>query len=558
MKIYGAITIGPIVETISQVSSPGALWCASGMFSWLAGELCRAISDIPDAEIIAPAYNPSITYKDGIGRWHDRIHFSFSPSPDRDELATDELATILSTLCSQAKKDLAENISNAIGYKNDKNKKTAVVEYINDYIQLSWLVAPEKLAHKKEVQEDGTVVQRNCILSLSDYLDSLELTAGFASDESYSPITRLLTGTANSTNTYIRNCWLMPKSHKIQLKKGRNIREIEDVADPQSLSDGLKKRHYFAVVQSDGDNMGEVLKQCPSDSAVKRFSDMCVKYAGAAAEAVGAFGGLTVYAGGDDLLFLAPLEGKLGEKERNSSILSLCGKITMIFNDHFREFIKEGQLSPSLSFGISINYKKHPLYEALEDARYLLFDVAKKEDKKEDKTKQKNRIALAVHKNSGRSIKLLLPNSMLQGDPMWLLDKLIGKHLAAKDELLHSIIYTIESFRSLYSLCLEQKRDTKHLYLNLFDSLAHDNARGYIEAVRRLGDKITADGRCRAASMSENARENNPKDIEQGNGITADNSCQDSDENDGMSGDYVDVLCSMLRFAKLYTERGDQ
>ena len=54
---YGAITIGPIIDTLSIAASPGTLWCASTMFSRLAGDLCESIChEIPDAEIVAPAY----------------------------------------------------------------------------------------------------------------------------------------------------------------------------------------------------------------------------------------------------------------------------------------------------------------------------------------------------------------------------------------------------------------------------------------------------------------------------------------------------------------------
>lgn len=533
-KTYGAITIGPVIETISQVSTPGALWCASGMFSWLTGYLCENILSSPtftDANIIVP-YSPSgYRNTDGIGRWHDRIFFSCS-------LSEEALAAELKTLCDNAKKELAKNICKAINFKEIDDdtafEKSDEYKYLRDYIQLSWLTAPEAAAHaKKRDDEKQEEKEQNCILNLSYILDSLELNAGFPPNETDSPITRLFNGTKNGENAYVRECWLMPKYRKdIQLlKSDHNIREIEDVANPKNLDDGMKKRKYFAVVQSDGDNIGEVLKQIPSDEEVKDFSQKCIEYAYEAAMAIGNYGGLTIYAGGDDLLFLAPIEGNDG-----SSILSLCGEITRIFDEKFGEYKENCENPPNLSFGISINYIKHPLYEALNDALSLLF-VDAKEIMKDKKERKKNLIALAVHKNSGESVKLLLHNNMTDNNSLAKkLDELIEDHVAGGDDLLHSILYTINTFRSSFSFCMEQELDTKHLFDNLFDSDIHNKARDYIDKVKELGDVIVQDDRCRAARKNE---------------------VYSKEHSDIMTDDYVDILCSMLRFAKLYTERSD-
>ncbi len=499
MRNYVALTIGPVFETISGASTPGALWCASGLFSRLAGDLCASVTlDIPDAQIIAPAYDPAVTYNDGVGRWHDRIFFS-------SDLTAEGLKEKLQTICTNTKDKIANHIHAAILFRGDA--LTRVQNYIRDYIQIHWLIAPEAVAHANG---------HNCILNLSGYLDSMELTSGFVPDDTSNPLTALFSGTEQSSNTYIKNCWLIPKGEigsSFQLLNEGNIREINDIANPTAAQDGLRIRGYYAVVYSDGDNMGKALGRIPDDEAVRQFQNCCVEYAGEAASAIGDFGGLTIYAGGDDLLFLAPVLGKNDE-----NILELCTRITQIFDRMFASYHVDGSHSPSLSFGISVNYIKYPLYEALEDARELLFNDAKSE--------QKNQLALAVHKRSGQSIKMILPNRIDEDSPISELSNFIRQQRCDAEKVLHSVLHTLNVYKSSFALCKQHEMDTQNLFDNLFDCYAHDVKRSYIQSIKSLGDSMERDGGCR------------------------------SDGANGMCSDSVEVLIAMLWFAKLYTEKG--
>ena len=513
MRNYAAITIGPIGDTLAIAASPGTLWCASTMFSYLAGDLCENIlAEITGAEIIVPAYNRDIVYTDGIGRFHDRIFFTC-------EMERGMLEEKLKKLCTDVKNTLAGHISDALGERSEKDRARTQA-YIAGYVQLSWMVA------------DGSAAEANgdnCILNLSPYLDYMELSAQGLPEETDSPIVRLLSGTADGSNFYIHHrregktnaCWLIPKnpSNAFQLLKGNAVRDIGNIANPYGLKDGRKIHSYFAVVQSDGDNIGTFLSSCPPER-VREFSKCCIEYAGTAAKLVGDYGGLTIYAGGDDLLFLAPVEGKGGK-----NLLTLCSEISQEFEKRFEALGKAlgGAQTPTLSFGISVNYEKSPLYEALEDAKRLLFSEAKEG--------KKQQIALSMHKHSGKSVFLLFPNCGAEKTPMKklidLIDTSAKKQTDKTDAVLHSILYQIETFRTLFTTSYENHKNTQDLYDNLFDSAAHDMGRSYINKIKALGDVIAAFPDC-----------------------SADN------EKNGITHEPVDVLTSMLRFAKLYTERG--
>ena len=200
-----------------------------------------------------------------------------------------------------------------------------------------------------------------------------------------------------------------------------------------------------------------------------------------------------------------------------TNILGLCEKITEIFNEKFSSYCEN---APSLSFGISVNYTSFLLYEALNDARQLLFTDAK--------SNGKNHIALAMRKHSGQTEKLLLPNDKSEKSPLKELDRLIGKNVIEKDDILHSVMYTLFTFRASFLLCQERGLDTKPLYRNQFDSFSHDTAREYINYIKELGDAVAADGHCFA-----------------------------SDEEGVLSDKSVDTLCAMLRLRQAVYEKGD-
>lgn len=98
------------------------------------------------------------------------------------------------------------------------------------------------------------------------------------------------------------------------------------------------------------------------------------------------FGGMPIYAGGDDLLFIAPVVGEDGR----TTIFDLLENL----EDNAFDPVKALVPNASLSFGVSITYFKFPMYESLGMARALLFDQAKKVD-------GKRAVAWTLQKHSG-------------------------------------------------------------------------------------------------------------------------------------------------------------
>ena len=283
----------------------------------------------------------------------------------------------------------------------------------------------------------------------------------FSRDDSNNILQTLFNGDNFSRNSYIKQSELYTriKTEANQFRKNRDsFRTIEDIASVnKDKNNKIKTDNYYAVVQADGDNMGKFLSDL-NDESVGEFSKRCLNYTSKAAKKIGEYGGMTIYAGGDDLLFLAPVTDKEGKL-----IIKLCKEI----NDTFKEEMKDIQGAdnnkiPTISFGVSIQYCKAPLYEAINKARGFLFGVAK------DSKSEKNRIALNVQKHSGQSFGIIIPN-----DEVETANKVFDA--VSEDIIAKNALQTIKKFKGFLSLAAEKlkgnKDSFKKSWSNWFDNV---------------------------------------------------------------------------------------
>jgi CRISPR-associated protein Cmr2 len=191
----------------------------------------------------------------------------------------------------------------------------------------------------------------------------------------------------------------------------------ERFREDDTTMDLLKLRHkYFAVVQLDGDGMGKAITALSADdenhAAFGQFSSSLLAYAQAAVEKVIDYGGLPIFSGGDDLLFLAPVamppeEASETQTNQPKNVFALCQQLDQLF----KKTIGRGV---SLSGGVSINYYKYPLGEAVDDAETLereakqfavyLKDQVKGIAEKDWPAKhKKNALTFRVRKHSGQT-----------------------------------------------------------------------------------------------------------------------------------------------------------
>ncbi|WP_066506983.1 type III-B CRISPR-associated protein Cas10/Cmr2 [Abyssisolibacter fermentans] len=412
MTKYIGLTIGPIVSTISKARSTGELWGSSYIFSFVMKNIIHELKE--DKEFLIP-YTGDIIFnqKKGIGFFHDRFIFKTT----NEEADFKKIKEIIDTQYDK----LSEDINNTLYGDNNKQNKAKIKNYLKNYFQIQCI--------STEVCEYS---EKNAIEKLSDILDCVELKNSCISKvkdgEDY-----LLQYFKNKkikdsklvADAYSKPIDSFPMTLQIALSefycKGKDIQSnyiydyklneqecLEDLKNRliEKKVEKIKKAYkYLAVVQSDGDNIGQIVKQLKSgnDTTIftyENFSKKLFEFADKANEKIKRYGGYTVYAGGDDLLFFAPVLNK------NENIFDLIDKVNNCFKDVFNEYIASDRLEkkPSLSFGVSITHYKYPLNESLDTARTLLFDVAKKYKNSDC---EKNTIAAMLVKHSGFSSQIV-------------------------------------------------------------------------------------------------------------------------------------------------------
>ena len=350
---YSAINIGPIISTLGMARKPRELWAASFLFSHLM-KCIYVEAEKAKAIIISPA-KPKED-KNKVGIYPDRIYIKGE--------------TNLEVILRNAIWTFYEDLYNA-GKRSSNNPDLG---YFN------------VMSASCEAEKES-----NAIATLNQKLDIMELCNYAADKDASQTIYNIISKKASSS--------------LFELATGEDklpIPELEKIASAQRNKHpeikGKSHHRYFCVVQADGDNVGKTVSHKDlKDGEVLAISQKLVKFGLAATQLIEDFGGLPIYAGGDDLLFIAPVIGKDGsnifnlldviEKDAFEGVHDVVG--TLGLKDD-----KDNPIEASLSFGVSISYYKYPLYEALEAARNLLFDKAKK-------IEQKKAVAWRLRKHSG-------------------------------------------------------------------------------------------------------------------------------------------------------------
>ncbi|PJK08738.1 type III-B CRISPR-associated protein Cas10/Cmr2 [Lysobacteraceae bacterium NML95-0200] len=174
---------------------------------------------------------------------------------------------------------------------------------------------------------------------------------------------------------------MQPQARKVlqQLHKLRNAAGQKDLPSP-----------YYAILLMDGDQLGKHMgdedKQNPISQALNAFTQ-------AVGDIVRAHNGFLIYAGGDDVLALLPLE----------DALPAAAALQAMYCDLFAQHSPKGKpIDSTLSGAIEYVHIRTPLTRVLQDAHKLLDDIAK------EKT-GRNAIAVRVWKPSGLALQWAMP-----------------------------------------------------------------------------------------------------------------------------------------------------
>ncbi|MEG6617609.1 type III-B CRISPR-associated protein Cas10/Cmr2 [Peptococcaceae bacterium 1198_IL3148] len=169
-----------------------------------------------------------------------------------------------------------------------------------------------------------------------------------------------------------------------------------------------KPSPFYAVLLMDGDKLGVLLSELDSASVSRALG----RFSAQVENLVKKHNGVTVYAGGDDVLALLPMEDAL------EAAIELRGAYRDAFKQQFSDNnIKDDKATISAAIVYAQNHV--PLKTILTQAHKLLDDVAK------DKT-GRDSLAITVWKASGQGLTWAAPwNVIIDGDSN-IIDKLVN------------------------------------------------------------------------------------------------------------------------------------
>jgi len=413
-----------------------------------------------------------------VGIFHDRIIFE---AQDDDY---DQLSKTINEILSDISKDIAHHIG---------EDEHAVSSFLNKYLQLYFC----ELNYNKDTPYK--IINKD----VNSRLDSLELQKSFVPCEERDYFAEFLRRISKSF--LIKNAFgsssfrfrSLPEIAVSELElntlnheKYRDIFENYDDKDRQAeegydLYEDIEKKYknnkietkqyhkYIAIVHADGDSMGKTIESLNDNGQFKEFSRKLFIFALEAHKAIKAFGGESIFAGGDDLLFFAPVVS------RGKSIFELLDEVDVLFRGQFKGVKK----SPTISFGVSISYYKYPLYEALETSREMLIQKAKKD--------KKNAVAFRVLKHSGQYFEGVYMKGSLEH---CYLMELIKKIHPSDDvsRLMTSLTYNLFKQNAVLGCIGGNPQKLENFFANNFNEAIHriPQNREQINAVKKLIEAV--------------------------------------------------------------------
>ncbi len=498
MKIL-AVTNGPIYKSLQKARSTRELWSASYFLSRIA-EIEMKIS-LGSAKLLGPQLlsGDQTNQRAGAACYPERVYWEipeFLSKEQLERLDNDVFDSICNVLCN-----------------------TITSEKLRNYVRIYWV----QMEFKPE-DSNG----ESFLFEVNSVLDSFEYQDTWSHEEAVQIIPHLI-GKKMGLNKNIRPVYRwrkesgqkyelldyaeglgrfpnmleiatksLAKSDKIQFFRDEVYGKTEkylETEDDDNASDEEKinatqeaeaciieikrelgkifreKDNYVCIVYGDGDHVKKFLSEQVKNDPGKfvQFSKDLNQFSIQATKEIVKYGGMPVYSGGDDFLFLCPVTKSGVSTFTGDTIVDLLAQLDQMI-------IK---IIPALrmSFGVAIVHYKHPLDQGLKLAKDSLFNEVKKSN-------QKNHICFQLEKHSGSKMKFMLELDYNGNSLFSHLQKLIQRVLKLDDEYLKSVMYKLAKLRwvieTIYKLPEKtdvQKNMLRNMFNNNFNEEVHEEYR---------------------------------------------------------------------------------
>lgn len=490
---YLALTIGPIYKTLSQAQRTREVWGSSYLFSWLMREIIAKLitaKTIKADDILMPHRDKHDNLKKGTGLYHDRMIVKIETAK-KDQALKDfknTADTVLDVIASNTNVTLEVLQSyfrlNVVLFdlEEGKNIVEAVTNYLdslelqNPIFHNSWQIDWSDTINKL----NGKVFYKDAFAAGGDFgfvFDSIPEIAsqGLSTikPELYKKLVKI-----HIKDKFVQNGRMSKKS---EFESQDEF--IQELSKPDAFKADFRNYHkYIAIVHADGDNLGGTIREIGNNPvSVGILSEALFSFASKATDEIRNYGGTNVYAGGDDLLFFAPVAVA---KAEIPTIFHLIDTLDELFKKEVSEKPKLTTIlakpKPTLSWGLSISYYKFPLSEAIVSSRELLFNEAKEFD-------GKNAVAFKFIKHSGQTFGTTFGKN--KDDYKVHFKNLLKQAFNPDIEFISSLQYRIAEnmvlLTELFSLDNYEEK-IENFFDNFFDEEIHSSKKGFVHAVRDM------------------------------------------------------------------------
>jgi CRISPR-associated protein Cmr2 len=399
---YIAYTVGPIYDTLySAKKQTRELWAGSYFFSLFMRKLLGHIKD--EFEILLPYVDEQCLNSTGyMGIFHDRF-------VARSQKSKDEIRKILDNKVGLVFAELAAIIK-------DESIQYELAGNMNNHS----LIASE---------EDLKSVNENVIFAINTILDGMEQKRTFCFESEHNHIADFQTNI-----------------HSLKQKLG-----LSDKLVFTSTQEIAGEQKYYAVVTADGDKMRNYVTKLTGNgdfSNIKTLSKNLYDFFTTDKSLYTLtnidFGGMLIYAGGDDVLAFVPI--KLGSHTFLDYITALDEKFkTVVAND------------TSLSFGVNIIYHKYPMRKAIAQAFDLLHT---------SKEHGQNSLTLQVTKHSGQTFSTTIK---MGEDKFAQFSSIVDGVFRETIALPHSLHHSLKRYESAIVATYQNGSSSDEMFKNVFN-----------------------------------------------------------------------------------------
>ncbi len=485
MTKYVGITIGPIDRITMYVKSAHSIWASSYIFSYLAKHIILHLKEtckIEDGNFITPVITKDMFEPSPVGRFPDQYVISITENANAVNIINETYEATNNLL-----EIIAQDIVNTLNIKTDID---TVQEYLKRVIKVYAVVKDfDDTSNKTKIVSEFQ--QMFAAMECFDTYQQEERRNYLA--EYFQSKTELLVNDTKEKQEQANNSRMFSSilECSAQIEQGK----LSYYENDNNVSNLKTFQKYIAFVAADGDNFGKTIAKLREKS--KYFTD----FSSELRKVVSEYGGQTIFQGGDDIMFFAPIHNPKSELSNVTDIFSLINHIDKLFEEIAIKKLKEkdekgdsvwdGLIDkPSLSYGVAIAYYKHPMNETRQRAIDLLHQCKY--------TYNRNAIAWEVRKHSGQTFRDVIDKKGInntQGNVQFdtmlsIISNAINGGDDVDDNFLHSITHWIISHKEIIESVILKNPQNEKLLGNYFDNNfnedSHKSKKEFIESIREF------------------------------------------------------------------------